>query len=45
VLPKGDRAKDGSIVKIMKINMRDVPRPDAWDVEKEKAWQFKPEAA
>lgn len=45
VLPKGDRTKDGSIVKIMTINMKDVPRPDAWDMEKEKAWQFKPEAA
>lgn len=44
VLPKSDRARDGSIVKIVRIDMKDVPRPDAWDVKAEKAWQFDPEA-
>lgn len=45
VLPKSDRAKDGSIVKIVRIDMRDVPRPDIWDVPKGAEWQFAPEAA
>ena len=45
VLPKNDRARDGSIVKIVRIDMRDVPRLDAWDMSKEKSWQFTPEAA
>ena len=45
ILPKGDKCKDGSIVKIMRVDMRDVPRPDVWDIAKEKAWQFTPEAA
>lgn len=45
VLPKNDRVKDGSIVKIVRIDMKDVPRPDAWDMAKEKSWQFTPEAA
>ena len=42
VLPKGDKARDGSIVKIIRIDMKDVPRPDCWDVPKESSWQFKP---
>jgi len=42
VLPKSDKARDGSIVKIVRIDMKDVPRPDIWDVPKEKAWQFAP---
>ena len=43
VLPKNDRVKDGSIVKIVRIDMKDVPRLDAWDMGKEKSWQFTPE--
>lgn len=42
VLPKGDKARDGSIVKIIRIDMKDVPRPDVWDVPKASAWQFEP---
>ena len=45
ILPKGDKANDGSIIKIMRIDMKDVPKPDRWDVPKEESWQFKPEAA
>lgn len=45
VLPKGDKARDGSIVKIIRIDMKDVPRPDVWEIPQEKAWQFAPEAA
>lgn len=44
VLPKADKARDGSIVKIVRIDMKDVPRPDVWEVP-EKSWQFTPEAA
>ena len=42
VLPKSDKARDGSIVKIVRIDMKDVPRPDQWDVPKEQSWQFTP---
>lgn len=45
VLPKGDKARDGSIVKIIRIDMKDVPRPDVWEVPQGQAWQFTPEAA
>lgn len=45
VLPKGDKARDGSIVKIIRIDMKDVPRPDVWTVPDEKSWKFTPEAA
>ena len=44
VLPKGDKAKDGSIVKLVRINMRDVPRPNVYEVPEEASWQFKPAA-
>lgn len=42
ILPKGDKCIDGSIVKLAKIDMKDVPRPDIWNVAKESAWQFSP---
>jgi predicted O-methyltransferase YrrM len=42
VMPKSDRVKDGSVVKIVRIDMRDVPRLDSWNMEKEASWQFKP---
>jgi predicted O-methyltransferase YrrM len=45
VLPKGDRARDGSIVKLARIDMKDVPRPDVWTIPQEKSWKFTPEAA
>jgi hypothetical protein len=45
ILPKGDKTRDGSIVKIMRIDMKDVPRPDVWEVPQEKSWKFTPEAA
>lgn len=45
VLPKGDKARDGSIVKIIRIDMKDVPRPDVWTVPDEKSWKFTPEIA
>lgn len=44
VLPKSDKAKDGSIVKLVKISMRDVPRPNLFEVPEESSWQFKPAA-
>lgn len=42
VLPKGEKTKDGSIVKMVKINMTDVPRLDAWDLPDDKTWKFTP---
>jgi hypothetical protein len=45
VLPKGDKARDGSLIKIIRIDMKDVPRPDVWEVPEGKSWQFTPEAA
>lgn len=44
VLPKSDKAKDGSIVKLVKISMRDVPRPNVFEVPEGTSWQFKPAA-
>lgn len=45
ILPKGDKARDGSIIKIMRIDMKDVPRPDVWEIPTEQSWKFTPEAA
>ena len=45
VLPKGDKTRDGAIVKLVRIDMKDVPRPNQWNVPEEKAWRFTPEAA
>lgn len=45
VLPKGDKARDGSIIKLARIDMKDVPRPDVWEIPKEQSWKFTPEAA
>lgn len=42
VLPKGDKARDGSIVKIVRIDMKDVPRPDVWEIPDEQSWKFTP---
>ena len=44
VLPRADRARDGSIVKLVQINMRDVPRLGKHETPKESAWQFQPAA-
>jgi len=44
VLPKGEKTRDGSIVKIVQINMRDVPRLSQHETPKEAAWQFQPAA-
>ena len=44
VLPIADRANDGSIIKLVEVKMRDVPRIDAHDVPEEKAWKFNPAA-
>lgn len=44
VLPVADRAKDGSIIKLVQVNMRDVPRIDFHDVPEENAWRFNPAA-
>lgn len=42
VLPKVDRAKDGSLIKMVKINMMDVPRRTKWDIDKDVQWRFEP---
>jgi predicted O-methyltransferase YrrM len=42
VLPKGDKCRDGYIVKLVRIDMKDVPRPDVWNVPSESSWQFAP---
>lgn len=44
VLPKGDKAKDGSIVKVVKVFMKDVPKIGEHEVPEDKAWQYKPAA-
>jgi predicted O-methyltransferase YrrM len=44
VLPKADKTNDGSIVKMVRINMRDVPKLNEWDVPEDRSWQFKPAA-
>lgn len=44
VLPKAEKANDGAIIKVVKIEMRHVPRND-WEVPEEQSWKFEPEAA
>lgn len=44
VLPRADRANDGSIIKLVQMNMRDVPRIDEHDLPEEKSWAFSPAA-
>jgi predicted O-methyltransferase YrrM len=44
VLPLADRARDGSIIKLVKINARDIPRGNQWDMPEGDTWQFKPAA-
>lgn len=43
VLPKVDKAKDGSLIKIVRIDMKDVPRQQEWDIPDEQSWKFDPE--
>lgn len=45
VLPKAEKARDGSIVKVIRIDMKDVPQLAHWEVPEDASWQFKPEAA
>lgn len=40
VLPKADKAADGSLVKIIRIDMKDVPGRNEWDIPEEQSWQF-----
>lgn len=43
VLPKAGRAKAGKgfyMVKMVRIDMRDVPRPNVWDVSADQSWTF-----
>jgi predicted O-methyltransferase YrrM len=44
VLPRADKARDGSIVKIVRIDMKDVPRLGQHDTPEGSSWQFKPAA-
>lgn len=41
VLPKVDKAKDGYVVKICRIDMKDVPRID-WEMPESKSWRYEP---
>lgn len=45
VLPRADRAKDGSIIKLVMIYAKDIPRASSWDVPEGESWKFAPEAA
>jgi len=42
VLPKADKTKGGYLVKLVQINMNEVPRPNAWEVPEAQAWKFAP---
>jgi predicted O-methyltransferase YrrM len=44
LLPIADKANDGSLIKIVQINMRDIPQINKHDVPEEKAWKFNPAA-
>jgi predicted O-methyltransferase YrrM len=44
VLPRADKTNDGSIVKMVRINMKDVPKLNEWDIPEDKSWQFQPAA-
>lgn len=44
VLPRSDKTKDGSTVKMVRIDMKDVPKVDAWDIPEENSWKFNPAA-
>lgn len=44
VLTKVDKANDGSLIKLVKINVRDIPST-SWDMKEEESWSFNPEAA
>jgi len=41
VLPKVDRAKGGYLIKMVRIDMKYVPRVD-WDMPNEKSWKYEP---
>lgn len=40
VLPKVDKAKGGYAIKMVRIDMKNVPRQD-WDIPEERSWQYK----
>lgn len=42
VLPKMDKVKDGSLVKLVKIRMIDVPRMPTPNMTPEQQWKFRP---
>lgn len=44
VLPRADKARDGSIIKLVQISMKHVPRSNEWDVPEDASWQFQPAA-
>lgn len=44
VLPVADKVGSGPIIKLVQVNMRDVPRIDSYDVPEESAWKFDPAA-
>lgn len=44
VLPRADKANDGSIIKIVRIDMKDVPRLGQHETPESASWQFKPAA-
>jgi hypothetical protein len=44
LLPIADKANDGSLIKIVQINMRDIPQINKHDVPEDKAWKFNPAA-
>jgi len=40
VLPKVDKSRDGSLIKVARIDMQDVPRPSEWKMDGEETWRF-----
>ena len=44
VLPRADKAKDGSIIKMVRIDMKDIPRAGSWDVPEGESWKYQPAA-
>jgi hypothetical protein len=42
VLPKVDKAKGGYFIKMVKVEMKDVPR-NSWDMREETTWKFNPQ--
>lgn len=42
VLPKVDKSRDGSMIKVARIDMKDVPRMDKWNMDGKQTWSFTP---